>query len=137
MLWGKTLFLGYRDMLAEKTKREIFRFVITGVLATGIHYGIYYALLNFINTSIAFTIGYFLSFIFNYYMSARFTFQKKTSAKNGVGFLGAHLFNYLLQVSLLNIFIYLGVPKAFAPFPVYAISIPVNFIVVRFVFSRK
>lgn len=124
-------------MIKEKTRNEIFRFVVTGVLATVIHYGIYYALLNFINTSIAFTIGYFLSFIFNYYMSARFTFRKKTSAKNGAGFLGAHLFNYLLQVTLLNIFLYIGVPKAIAPFPVYAISIPVNFIVVRFVFNRK
>lgn len=124
-------------MIEEKSRNEIFRFVVTGVLATVIHYGIYYVLLNFINTSIAFTIGYFLSFIFNYYMSARFTFRKKTSAKNGVGFLGAHLFNYLLQVTLLNVFLYLGVPKAIAPFPVYAISIPVNFIVVRFVFNRK
>lgn len=124
-------------MIEEKTRNEIFRFVVTGVLATAIHYGVYYALLNFINTSIAFTIGYFLSFIFNYYMSAHFTFRKKTSARNGVGFLGAHIFNYLLQVSLLNVFLYLGVPKAFAPLPVYAISIPVNFMVVRFVFNRR
>lgn len=124
-------------MIEDKTKREIVRFVVTGSLATVIHYGIYYLLMNFINTSIAFTIGYLLSFIFNYFMSARFTFRKKTTAKNGIGFCGAHAFNYLLQVALLNVFLHLGVQKGLAPIPVYAISIPVNFLVVRFVFSRK
>ena len=113
------------------------RFVVTGGLATVIHYGIYYLLMNFINTSIAFTIGYLLSFVFNYFMSARFTFRKKTTAKNGFGFCAAHAFNYLLQVLLLNVFLHLGVQKGIAPIPVYAISIPVNFLVVRFVFSRK
>lgn len=124
-------------MFDKKTTREILRFAVTGGLATVIHYGIYYSLMNILNTSIAFTIGYFLSFIFNYFMSARFTFRKKTSAKNGIGFLGAHLFNYFLQVSLLNVFLFLGIPKGIAPIPVYGISIPVNFIVVRFVFNHK
>lgn len=124
-------------MFDKKTTREILRFAVTGGLATVIHYGIYYSLMNILNTSIAFTIGYFLSFIFNYFMSARFTFRKKTSAKNGIGFLGAHLFNYFLQVSLLNVFLFFGIPKGIAPIPVYGISIPVNFIVVRFVFNHK
>lgn len=124
-------------MINNRTRNEIFRFVITGGLATAIHYGIYFMLVGFINTSVAFSIGYFLSFIFNYFMSARFTFKKKTSAKNGLGFCCAHLFNYLLQVILLNVFLHLGVHKTCAPIPVYCISIPVNFLFVRFVFKGK
>lgn len=124
-------------MINSNTRKEILRFFVTGGLATVIHYGIYFAFMNMINASVAFTAGYFISFIFNYYMSARFTFQMKTSAKNGLGFCGAHLFNYLLQVSLLNVFLAVGVPKPFAPIPVYGISIPVNFIVVRFVFKGR
>lgn len=124
-------------MLNKKTIYELMRFCITGCLATVVHYLIYYVLMNFINTSVAFTIGYLLSFILNYLMSARFTFRKKTSTRNGLGFCCAHLINYLLQIILLNMFIHYDVPERFAPLPVYCISIPVNFIVVRFVFSKS
>lgn len=120
----------------NKTVGELLRFGVTGVIATAIHYLVYYILQRFINASVAFTIGYALSFVFNYFMSARFTFQKKTSAKNGIGFCFAHLFNYLLQIGLLNLFLWLGLQKGIAPLPVYCISIPVNFLFVRFVFNR-
>ncbi len=41
---------------------------------------------------------------------------------------GAHLVNYLLHIILLNVFLYLGVSKAWAPVPgVLRIAIPVNF----------
>ena len=119
------------------TASEKFRFLITGGLATLLHYGIYYVLLLLcVNMSLAFAAGYFLSFVFNYLMSARFTFKKKTTAKNGIGFIFAHCINFLLQIGLLNFFAYLGVGKALAPIPAYSISIPVNFLVVRFVFRR-
>lgn len=120
----------------KKTMLEIIRFGITGVLATAIHYGVYYVLMLFINASVAFTIGYVVSFVFNYLLSARFTFREKTSTKNGVGFALAHAFNYTLQICLLNVFIYMGLPKALAPLPVYSISIPVNFLFVRYVFRH-
>lgn len=125
-----------KRLLENKTVRELLRFGVTGVLATAIHYIVYYVLQHFMNASVAFTIGYVVSFVFNYFMSARFTFQKKTSARNGLGFCCAHLFNYLLQIGLLNLFLWLGLPKGIAPLPVYCISIPVNFLFVRFVFNR-
>ena len=60
----------------------------------------------------------------NYLLSAKFTFRKKKSVKNGFGFGGAHLFNYFLQIGLLNLFLWLGVSKELAPVPVYCIAIP-------------
>ena len=102
-----------------------------------IHYGIYYVLQLGIDVNVAYTAGYVVSFIFNYILSARFTFRKKTSVKNGLGFGGAHVINYLLQVCLLNIFLCLGISRSFAPVPVYCIAIPVNFMMVRYVFGRR
>ncbi len=122
--------------LNHKTITEILRFGITGVLATAIHYLVYYLLMLVLNTSLAFTLGYLLSFVFNYFMSAKFTFRKKASAKNGLGFCCAHIFNYTLQISLLNVFLWFGISKELAPVPVYCISIPVNFLFVRFVFDK-
>lgn len=115
---------------------EIVRFGMVGVVATALHYGVYWLLHGLMNVSVAYTIGYFVSFVANYLLSARFTFKKKKSVKNGVGFACAHLFNYVLQISLLNFFIWLGVGEALAPVPVYCIAIPTNFVLVRLVFVK-
>lgn len=123
-------------LLKRGTVNEIIRFGIVGALATGIHYGVYWLLNGIINLNLAYTVGYFVSFVVNYILSAQFTFRKRKSVKNGFGICGAHLFNYLLQMGLLNLFIWLGFSKSLAPVPVYCVTIPTNFIIVRFVFRR-
>lgn len=122
--------------ISRQTIYEALRFGIVGVVATALHYVIYWILQHWINVNVAYTIGYFLSFIANYFLSAQFTFREKTTTRNGIGFAGAHLFNYLFQMVLLNIFLWLGVSKALAPLPVYCIAVPVNFILVRTVFKK-
>lgn len=60
---------------------EFIRFGIVGILATAIHYGIY-IVLNYIMPSwIAYSLGYGLSFLCNFYLSSVFTFKSKTSVK--------------------------------------------------------
>lgn len=122
--------------ISRQTIYEVLRFGIVGVVATALHYVIYWILQHWINVNVAYTIGYFLSFIANYFLSAQFTFREKTTTRNGIGFAGAHLFNYIFQMVLLNIFLWLGVSKALAPLPVYCIAVPVNFILVRTVFKK-
>lgn len=116
---------------------EFVRFVMVGIIATALHYGLYFALQHLINVNIAYAIGYTLSFIANFYLTSYFTFGKKPSWGKAFGFGGAHLVNFLLHMGLLNLFLWLGVSKALAPVPVFAIAIPVNFLLVRFVFSHK
>lgn len=112
------------------------RFGVVGVAATALHYGVYFLLHCQINASVAYAVGYFVSFLLNYYLSARFTFRTDTSVRNGVGFSLAHGFNFVLQLGLLNLFLWLGVSKTLAPLPVYCIAVPTNFLIVRFVFKR-
>lgn len=116
---------------------EFVRFVMVGIIATALHYGLYFALQHLINVNIAYAIGYTLSFIANFYLTSYFTFGKKPSWGKAFGFGGAHLVNFLLHMGLLNLFLWLGVSKALAPVPVFAIAIPVNFLLVRFVFRHK
>ena len=125
-----------RDLFKKETLGEIFRFGIVGVLAVAIHYAIYWLLQYVIDVNIAFTVGYIISFFANYYLSAHFTFREDTNKKNGAGFAGAHIFNYFLQLGLFNAFLWLGVHRILAPFCVFCISVPVNFLVVRFVFKH-
>lgn len=54
----------------RKITGEVFRFGIVGLLATALHYGIYYLLQNYIPVYIAYSIGYIVSFIANFYLTA-------------------------------------------------------------------
>lgn len=113
------------------TLREAIRFCVVGVLATIVHYGIYLLLKGVINVSVAYTIGYVISFIGNFVLTNVYTFKTQATAKKGIGFVICHVINYLLHIGLLNVFIWLGVPSSIAPIPVYCIVVPVNFLLVR------
>ena len=124
-------------MLTRETFRELFRFGVVGALSTALHYGIYRVLQHWLEVNLSYTVGYVLSFLVNYWLTAHFTFRKQTSVKNGFGFGGAHLINYSLHILLLNLFLWLGLSNEMAPLAVFAIAIPVNFLLVRFVFNHS
>lgn len=124
-------------MKQTKQLLEFIRFTLVGILATALHYGFYYLLQTFINVNIAYATGYLLSFIVNFYLTAYFTFGTRPSWKKAVGFSGAHLVNFLIHMLLLNLFLWAGISQTWAPLPVFAIAIPVNFILIRFVFKHK
>ena len=134
--------LGIDALLARLTPQqrqklgEVVRFGIVGVLATLLQYAIYTVLLLWCSPSLSMTVGYILSFIFNFIASTRFTFKVETNARHGAGFALSHVVNYLLQMATLNFFLWLGVSKTFAPIPMFCICVPVNFVLVRF-FLKK
>lgn len=117
---------------------EFVRFVIVGGIATIIHYSIYYLLqLTNIQFNLAYTIGYIVSFIFNFIASNYFTFKTDVSVRKGAKFTLAHIINYFIQIVLLNIYIFIGIPKVIAPIFVFVVAVPVNFIMVRFALKGK
>lgn len=113
------------------------RFVLVGVLATMLHYGLYLLMQGWMQVDVAYTLAYVLSFVANFYLTSWFTFHAAPSWSNLVGMGGAHAVNYLLHIALLNLFLWLGVPKVYAPLPVLSIAVPINFLLVRFVFKKK
>ena len=123
-------------MQKKETFGQIIRFGIVGALSTALHLSIYWLLQHFINVNVAYSVGYLLSFLANYYLSAHFTFREHTSARNGAGFAGAHVFNYFLQLGLFNFFLWVGLHRLVAPFAVLMIAVPTNFVIVRFVFKH-
>lgn len=66
----------------KKLGGQALRFGMVGVFATALHYGIYYVLQRMINVNVAYTIGYVLSFLANFYLTARFTFRSAPSWKS-------------------------------------------------------
>ena len=126
-----------KRLYASPKFREFVRFAIVGLVATGIHYGIYCLLNLFVNVNVAYTIGYVVSWMANLYLTAHFTFKSTLSFKKGVGFAVSHLVNYLLHMVFLNFFLFIGLSEEIAPLFVFAFVIPINFLLVRFVFRSK
>ena len=122
--------------IERKQLGEVLRFCIVGVIAVVIHYAVYLLLMQWMPQVVAFAIGYFVSFVANFFMTARFTFRKEATARKGAGFLVAHIINFILQTSLLQLFLWLGVNENYAPIPVYCIAVPINFLLVRHVFRK-
>lgn len=126
---------------------EAVRFGVVGVAATLLQYAAYWALLQFAGAaappgrerlvaSAAMTAGYALSLVFNFFASTRFTFRVKADARRGAGFLFSHAVNYCLQMLALNFFLWVGVPGAWAPAPMFCVCVPANFLLVRFFLKR-
>ena len=135
------LLMAYKKLKGGRME-EFIRFVIVGVIATALHYGIYLLLVKAIPidgtlwTNAAYTIGYVLSWFCNLWLTAHFTFREKVTVGRGVGFAVCHLVNYGLHILFLNIVLRLGVSETWAPIPVYCLVVPINFILVRTVFKR-
>ena len=69
--------------------------------------------------------------------STRYTFRVKANASRGAGFALSHVVNFLLQMTTLNLFIWLGVSRELAPVPMFCVCVPVNFILVRFFLKKE
>ncbi|MBQ8939307.1 MAG: GtrA family protein [Paludibacteraceae bacterium] len=124
------------EIINANRLKEFFRFCLVGIIATAIHYGTYILLDRWMNVNIAYTVGYLCSLCCNLWLTAHFTFKQNVTILRAGGFLASHAINYLLHILLLNLFLWLGCSDAVAPVPVFCIVVPVNFILVRFVFKK-
>lgn len=112
--------------------KEVVRFGIVGGIATMIQAGVYWLLVGLLAYVVANTVAYVVSLIFNYVASTRYTFRVKSTVKRGAGFALSHLVNYLLQTVTLAAFVTIGMDKRWALLPMFAICVPVNFLLVRY-----
>lgn len=118
-------------------RAEFIRFAIVGTIAAAIHYSVYCLAQLFVNVNIAYTLGYGISLVGNFFLTSYFTFKAGPSTKKAAGFGFSHFVNYMLHMVLLNLFLSLGAHKLVAPVLVMSIAVPVNFLLLRFVFKSK
>ena len=131
------------DVVSKKNGKlqEFIRFSIVGVIASGIHYLVYY-LLQFLSggslwLSISYTIGYVVSLVCNFFMTTYFTFRSKVSVGKAAGFSFSHIVNYTLHIVLFNLFISMNIHRLIAPILVLMIAVPTNFTILHFVYRKK
>jgi putative flippase GtrA len=121
-----------------KKYRSAVRFVLVGAIGTGVQYGIYYILLGVFQykwpevvvlTSLAFTIGFVVEMVLNYFMTSFYTFRVRPSLKNAGGFIIGRTLNYFIQIGLLNILIWLHMSEEWAGLTAIALAGVINYFV--------
>ena len=122
--------------LLPKKYRSAVRFVCVGVLGTALQYGIYYLLLDvfhrqwpnmLIMTSLAFSIGFVVEMISNYLLTNFYTFKVRPSLKNAGGFIFGRTLNYVIQLLLLNVLIWLEMSKELSGIAAIALAGVINY----------
>ncbi len=129
--------MAFNRKLQALQQLPFFRFLLVGTTITALLYIVYFLLYPWLNPNLAFTIGFIVSFIANYLLTSLYTFGSKLHWKNALGFATQQGVNYLIQIVCLNLFLWLGVPEKWAPFPVFALLLPINYLLLRFVFKGK
>ena len=118
--------------------RSAVRFVLVGAFGTGLQYGIYYLLLEIfqsqwpevvILTYLAFTIGFVMEMICNYFLTSFYTFRVRPNWKNAGGFLVGRAINYVIQLLFLNLLIWLHMSEEWAGIAAIALAGVINYFV--------
>lgn len=138
---SKATLLWIKEMLHNDKVQEFVRFCIVGVIAAAIHYGVYWLIQQAAEgsfwLSMAYSVGYVVSLVCNFFMTTYFTFRSKVSVGKAAGFGGSHIINYTLHMVLFNLFITLGIDRLIAPILVLMIAVPTNFTILHFVYRNK
>ena len=126
--------------------RSAVRFVFVGTFGTGVQYGIYYLLLDIfqrqwpevgILTSVAFTAGFMIEMVCNYFLTNFYTFKTRPSWKNAGGFLLGRVLNYVIQLLLLNALVWLHMGEEWAGIVAIMLAGVINYFVLRPFYKDK
>ena len=124
-------------LLTDERLMQFLRFCIIGALAAAVHYGIYFLLQHWINVYVAYTAGYVISFVGNFFLTSYFTFRTTPTLSRFAGFAGSHSLNYVLHIILLRIFLWIGIHRLVAPPLVMLVAMLVQFCILRLVFISR
>lgn len=125
-----------QDTSRKSSLAEKLRFLFVGVVAVIVQYAAYRVLLRIALPAAAYTLAYAVSLAVNFTLSTLFTFRVKPSVRRAAGFAISHAVNYTLQIALLHLFIKIGIHRNLAPIPVYAVCVPINFVLVKFFLTK-
>ena len=73
-----------KPVLSDKACQFV-RFCIIGTCAAAVHYGIYFLLQLWMDVNVAYTAGYVISFVGNFYATNYFTFHTMPTWRNFTG----------------------------------------------------
>lgn len=117
---------------------EFFRFCCVGSLCAFVDWLCFTASCTIFPYRVSVVIGFVISLIINYVLTAKWTFKKKYTKKNFINMICAHLINIIIvRMGLLYILIdLLTIAEYWAYIPTLMISAVTSFIMVRYAFKH-
>ena len=113
---------------------RLVRFVGVGGLNTFVTYILYLLLILIVNYQVAYTITYIVGIFLAYWLSLKIVFQTKSTKKKLFLFPFVYLFQYIFGLLVMYVLIeMLGLNQFLAPLIVTICSIPITFILSRFI----
>jgi putative flippase GtrA len=116
---------------------ELGRFVVVGALNLILTYPVYLLLLRFLAYSSAYTICYVGGIFVSYWLNSHFVFRERMRLNKALQFPVVYLVQYFLSVGLLYLLVeWAHVAKALGPIIILLITVPVTYILSRFIIKR-
>ena len=117
---------------------EAYRFVLGGLLNTVLSYAVYFACQLFLPYQLAYAIAYVFGVMLSYRINVAFVFRTQHSAAKAMAFPLVYLVQYVTGALLLALLVeWLGMPQEIAPLAVIVLTIPLTFVLSRFVLRAR
>lgn len=123
-------------MKLTQTHAEILKFIIVGGINTLNYYVVYLLLLKLLHIEymISHITGFIVAFVISYYLNCYFVYRVKPTWRKFISFPITQLGNVSLQTVLLYVFVsWLNLPAEIAPFAGLVITIPITFILSKWI----
>lgn len=123
-------------MKLTQTHAEILKFIIVGGINTLKYYVVYLLLLKLLHIEymISHITGFLVAFVISYYLNCYFVYRVKPTWRKFISFPITQIVNVSLQTVLLYVFVsWLNLPAEIAPFAGLIITIPITFILSKWI----
>jgi putative flippase GtrA len=116
---------------------EFLRFLIIAAMNTGATFLIYLVLLLIVPYGLAYTGSYVLGIFLSYCLNASFVFRERLRISCALQYPVVYLVQYVLGITALYVLVErVGCSKAVAPLLVVLVSLPVTFLLSRYLIKR-
>ncbi|MBX8340272.1 flippase GtxA [Staphylococcus aureus] len=123
-------------MKLTQTHAEILKFIIVGGINTLNYYVVYLLLLKLLHIEYmsSHITGFIVAFVISYYLNCYFVYRVKPTWRKFISFPITQIVNVSLQTVLLYVFVsWLNLPAEIAPFAGLIITIPITFILSKWI----
>ena len=121
---------------AKILQMDIARFLVSGGFNTVVTYGLYLLLLNVVSYASSYTIAYAAGILLAYNLNRYFVFKSHQGIKSAALFPLVYLAQYLTSLLILWVWVEkLGWDSRVAPLIAIAITVPITFVLSKYVFS--
>jgi len=113
------------------------RFLLAGGLNTAVTFGLYVVLKTVLNYQISYFISWVCGIFLAWLMSSWFVFRSRPSLRTFLRFPLVYVVQYVLGATLLELFAgVLGLSQTWSPLLVIVLTLPLTFLLSKFVLTR-